>query len=179
MNPGSEQLHFIDTELQRVDRDLTPWVVVVIHTPVYNTFGLHLDDPQIFAAREHLEPLLIQYRVNIVFSGHIHAYSRTHAVTFDKVDPLGPVHITVRNVGQCKAPFRSRVPEEWVAVRDATMYGYGMLRIHNKTIAEWDWIRTSARADGRNYNQLSGFPDEQLPPGPARDHVYITNQYFL
>ena len=178
MDPGSQQRHFIETELQRVNRNVTPWVIVVIHTPLYNTFGLHLNDPQILAAKEHLEPLFVQYRVNIVFSGHIHAYSRSHGVTFDKLDPKGPVHITVGAGGRkCEAPFRNRTAEEWVAVRDATMYGFGMLRIHNSTIAEWDWIHTSATDDDRKYNQVSGAPEEHLDPGRP-DHVYIVNQYF-
>ncbi|KAL7563662.1 hypothetical protein ACA910_013397 [Epithemia clementina (nom. ined.)] len=180
MEMGSMQRRFINKELQKVKREITPWVIVVIHTPLYNTFGLHLKDPQIIAAKENLEPLFVEYNVNIVFSGHIHAYSRSYPVAMNHVNEKGPVHITVGAGGRkCEAPFGKRVPEDWVAVRDATMYGFGMFRIHNATTAEWDWIHTSATDDDRDYNQLKDFPDVHLAAGPPNDHVYIANQYYL
>ena len=180
MEQGSKQQRFIKKELQSVKRDITPWVIVVIHTPIYNTFGLHRADPQIVAAKENLEPLFVQYKVNLIFAGHIHAYSRTYAVAMDQLNDTGPIHITVGAGGRkCEAPFAERIPEKWIAIRDATMYGFGMLRIHNATTAEWDWIQTSPTDDDRHYNQLKGFPEEKLAAGPSNDHVYLTNQYYL
>lgn len=178
VEPGSKQRRFINMELKSVKRDVTPWLIVVMHVPLYNTFGLHLKDPQIAAAKKNLEPLFVENNVNIVFSGHIHAYSRTQPVSMDRLDPKGPVYITVGAGGRnCEAPFLHREQEDWVVVRDATMYGYGMLRIHNETTAEWDWIQTSPTDNDRDYNQLKG-SEEHLAPGPSVDHVYITNQYF-
>jgi hypothetical protein len=71
----------------------------------------------------------------------------------------------------------SAEPEPWVEVRDATFYGYGMLRIFNQTDAQWEWIHTG-EADDRDYNVVFK-SDEQLPPPPNQDNVDISNQYFL
>jgi acid phosphatase type 7 len=181
MEPTSTQYKWLEDELilANANREETPWILIMMHVPIYNTFGLHRKDPQIFAAKEHLEPLFVNYTVNVVLTGHIHAYQRTTYVQFDKPTPKSPMHITVGAGGrQCQAPFLSSVQEDWIAVRDATMYGYGMLRIHNATTAEWDWIHTGHNDDNRDYNEIKG-SDEHLPSGPAGDHVYIENIYLL
>lgn len=178
MDPGSIQHNWLVDQLQSVDRKVTPWVLVTLHTPLYNTFSHHRKDLQILAAREHLEPLLIEHNVNLVFSGHIHAYLRTGNVAFGKVTPSGPMHITVGAGGRkCDAPFMSAEPEPWVEVRDATFFGYGMLRIFNRTDAQWEWIHTG-EAEDRDYNVVFK-SDAKLPAGPDRDNVDIPNQYFL
>jgi acid phosphatase type 7 len=178
MSPGSSQYEWFLQEAKLVNRSVTPWLIVVIHTPLYNTFSHHLNDPQIFAAKEHLEPLFVKYKVNMVFSGHIHAYLRTTNVAMGVPDPKGPVHITVGAGGRkCSAPFKSIVPEPWVEVRDATIFGYGVFRILNETVAEWDWIHTG-RNDKRDYNEVKG-SKERLASGPASDRVYIQNQLYL
>lgn len=178
MEPGSKQHTWLEQGLKAVDRNVTPWVLIVIHTPIYSTFSLHRKDPQIFAAMEHLEPLFVKYEANFVFSGHIHAYLRTKPVRFRKLHRKGPMHITVGAGGRkCEAPFLNATAEDFVAVRDATKYGYGLLHIHNKTTATWDWIHTG-HTDNRNYNQVFQ-SDEQLPEGPGMDRVVLENQYFL
>lgn len=179
VEPGSTQYNWINEELASVDRSITPWVVVVLHTPLYNTFTLHRKDVQIAAVKEHLEPVFVLHKVNMVFSGHIHAYLRTAAVvTGGIVDPAGPIHITVGAGGRkCEAPFYSEVPEPWVQVRDATIYGYGMFRVTNRTHAQWDWVHTGT-ADDHAANIIRN-TEATLPPGPATDRVVIENQYFL
>jgi predicted phosphodiesterase len=176
MEPESKQHQWIEQELRSVDREVTPWLLVVLHTPLYNTFSLHQKDPQIAAAKEHLEPLFVKYGVNMVFSGHIHAYLRTEMVAHDELHPAGPIHITIGAGGRkCEAPFRSEVPEPWVAVRDATIYGYGMFRIQNRTHAEWDWIHTGYNEE-RNYNEIK-YSNTTLP-SVSNDRVMIANQFY-
>jgi hypothetical protein len=178
MEPDSLQNKWLVETLESVDREETPWLVVVLHTPLYSTFALHLKDPQIFAAIEHLEPLFIEHTVNLVFTGHIHAYLRTHPVRTGQLHKKGPIHITVGAGGRkCEAAFRNSTAEEFVAVRDATKYGYGLLHIHNRTTAEWDWVHTGHEEE-RDYNQLYK-SEEQLPAGPSHDRVFLSNQYYL
>jgi len=178
MEPNSTQYEWIVSELNAVDRAVTPWVVAVLHTPIYNTFSLHQHDYQIVAAKQHLEPLLIKHRVNVVFSGHIHAYLRTKTVLNETVDPLGPMHITIGAGGRkCEAPFKSATPEDWVAVRDATIYGYGEFSILNRTTAEWQWVHSGFN-EFRDYNEVWK-SNQTLPSGPAQDRVFIENQFFL
>jgi hypothetical protein len=144
MEPESAQYQWLVKELGSVDRAVTPWVLLTIHTPLYNTFNKHKHDPQIIAAKEHLEPLLVKYHVNVVFSGHIHAYQRTGNVALGKLHHKGPMHITIGAGGrQCDAAYNNETPEEWIEKRDASYFGYGRLSIFNCTHAEWRWIPLS------------------------------------
>lgn len=178
MEPGSKQHKWLKQGLNSVDREETPWVIVVLHTPIYSTFALHRKDPQITAAIEHLEPLFVKNEVNLVFSGHIHAYMRSKPVRFGKLHIKGPRHIIVGAGGRkCEAPFLNATAEDFVEVRDATKYGYGLLHIYNRSTAAWDWIHTG-QADDRDYNEVKK-SDVQLPPGPGTDRVFFENQYYL
>lgn len=178
MEPGSKQYGWFLSELQGVNRTVTPWVLVTMHTPVYSTFDKHHHDLQIFAAREHMEPLFVEYRVNVVFTGHIHAYQRTHNVALDVLDRTGPLHITVGAGGRaCDAPFMDDEPEPWIAHRDASHYGYGKFQIFNATHAKWQWIRLSA-AEEHNFNEVKNHADVHLPP-LDHDTYMVENQYFL
>jgi Calcineurin-like phosphoesterase/Purple acid Phosphatase, N-terminal domain len=69
MEANSTQYRWIESELRAVDRTVTPWVLTVLHPPIYNTFSLHQRDPQIVAAKTNLEPLFVEHRVNMVFTG--------------------------------------------------------------------------------------------------------------
>ena len=128
VDPGSKQYEWLVKELEGVDRTVTPWLLCMIHCPLYNTFHHHYRDIQLVKGREYLEPLFYSYRVNGVFSGHVHAYQRTRNVYKDKVDRLGPMHVIVGEGGKTiNTEARSVQPEEWIAVRDETAYGYGQL----------------------------------------------------
>jgi len=176
LEPHSTQYQWLLRELRdSIDRSVTPWVIVVVHAPLYNTYDKHQRDNM--RARRQLEPLLIQYRVNWVFSGHVHAYQRTAPVVNGTVDARGPVHVTIGTGGhESRASFRSKQPEPWVGVRDAFYFGYGILRIVNQTHSIWEWIHTGQATDGREGNS---FQNEILPPGPRTDRVVVENQYFL
>lgn len=177
MEPDSPQYKWIEGVLKSVDRKFTPWVLVTIHVPIYNTFALHARDPQIFAARDYMEPLFVQYKVNIVFTGHIHAYQRTANVAMEVLDPSGPMHITIGAGGRaCNAPFKSEIPEDWVMKRDASIYGYGRFDIFNQTHAEWKWIPLSS-SDEHDYNVVKN-EDVHLPQ-LKHDQLIVENQWFL
>ena len=49
------------------------WKIVYFHHPLYSNAGRHGSDVELRVA---LEPLLLQYGVNVVFSGHDHVYER-------------------------------------------------------------------------------------------------------
>lgn len=178
MEPDSQQYQWLLQELNAVNREETPWVLVTIHVPMYNTFHEHRHDKQIEAAKEHLEELFVQYRVNLVINGHIHAYQRTHTVAHGNVSLTGPMHVIVGAGGrECKASFMSEEPEPWVAARDATHYGYGVLQLHNRTHAEWTWIRTG-KSEYQDRN-LVWKQSVTLPALQETDSVILENQYFL
>jgi 3',5'-cyclic AMP phosphodiesterase CpdA len=121
MEPDSLQYKWLAEELESVDRSITPWLLVTIHTPFYNTFDLHRKDKHALQGKEHFEPLFVRHKVNLIFSGHIHTYQRTANVAFGEVVPDGPIYITIGAGGHdCKGPFFSEEPEPWVKVRDNT-----------------------------------------------------------
>jgi hypothetical protein len=150
MEPDSPQYQWIVQQLESVDRKQTPWVLVTIHVPIYDTFKAHRNDVQILVAQTYLEPLWVQHSVNVVFSGHVHAYQRTKPVAFGEVDPTGPMYLTIGSSGRqcCQAPFKTVEPESWIAERDGAHYGYGQFAIYNRTHAEWEWIPTSSSSLG-------------------------------
>jgi 3',5'-cyclic AMP phosphodiesterase CpdA len=65
-----KQRAWLDEALQRSD---DRWRICFFHHPIYSDGGRHGSDVSL---RVVLEPLLVKYRVNVVFSGHDHVYER-------------------------------------------------------------------------------------------------------
>jgi UDP-2,3-diacylglucosamine pyrophosphatase LpxH len=59
----------------QVDRVHTPWV---INAPWYHTYAGHYKEVE--CMRQAYEPLLVKHQVDLVVSGHVHAYERTRPV---------------------------------------------------------------------------------------------------
>ena len=178
MEPDSPQYNWVMAELESVDRAATPWLLVSIHVPFYNTFSIHHKDPSIHAARKHIEPLLVKHHVNVVFNGHIHAYQRTTNVALNVTTATGPLHITIGAGGrQCDGAFTSPEPEPYIVARDASYFGYGTFEIFNRTHAEWKWIPLSP-SNLHDFNYVHHFKDEHLP-SLEEDGVVVENQFFL
>lgn len=167
MEPDSTQYQWLVQELQNVDRQVLPWILVTLHVPLYNTYDAHHRDMQVLAAQEHLEPLLVQYQVNMVFTGHIHAYQRTHPVAFGELAKKGPIHVTVGSSGR-QCCLTAEAPDQpWLAKRNGSHYGFGQLTVYNHTHAQWEWIPT----------YFPGMQEyDELPPS---DVVVVENQHFL
>jgi predicted MPP superfamily phosphohydrolase len=64
------QLKWAETALQQ---SAEPWKVAYFHHPLYSNAGRHGSNVDV---RVLLEPLLIKYGVQVVFSGHDHVYER-------------------------------------------------------------------------------------------------------
>jgi hypothetical protein len=75
VGPGSEQYRWLDAALAA---SRARWKIVAHHYPPYSSdlddYGTDLGD---LSARR-LAPLYDRHRVDVVFSGHIHSYERTH-----------------------------------------------------------------------------------------------------
>ncbi|VAH47620.1 unnamed protein product [Triticum turgidum subsp. durum] len=105
-----------------------PWLVVLLHAPWYNTNAAHAGEGE--AMRKAMEHLLYQARVDVVFSGHVHAYERFTRVYDNEANPCGPVHITIGDGGN----------REGLAFEEAS-FGHGRLSVVNATAARWAWHR--------------------------------------
>jgi 3',5'-cyclic AMP phosphodiesterase CpdA len=68
MNPA--QLTWLERVLQESTEE---WKVAYFHHPLYSSAGRHGSQLEL---RVTLEPLLVRYGVNVVFSGHDHTYER-------------------------------------------------------------------------------------------------------
>ncbi len=71
--PGSDQYEWLVAELQSPAAKEALWRVVLLHHPPYTCSYAYSDDK---AVVQSLVPLFNQYGVNLVFSGHTHAYER-------------------------------------------------------------------------------------------------------
>ena len=73
------QLAWLEQALQA---SRAPWKIAFFHHPLYSSGGRHGSEKDL---RRLLEPLLIRYGVQVVFSGHDHVYERVkpqHGITY-------------------------------------------------------------------------------------------------
>lgn len=96
-NSTSAQYAWLMKDLEKVDRSVTPWLVAAWHPPWYNSYSSHYQEFE--CMRQQMETLLNQHCVDIVFSGHVHAYERMNRVYNYTLNPCAPVYITVGDGG--------------------------------------------------------------------------------
>lgn len=141
---GSNQYQWVEKELQSIDRKTTPWLFVVVHCPIYNTFAHHQNEAQAKEFKEAMEPLFVRYHVNIVFSGHEHAYMMSRNIASGSLNEDGPQYIIIGDGGNREGHGSYLSPdkaEKWVLKRDITSFGFGTISIMNSTHSEWKWIK--------------------------------------
>lgn len=168
--PGSPQYDWLQYDLARIDRGVTPWVIGVWHSPWYNSNHKHpmseTDD-----MRAHLEDHVHNAGFDIIFSGHNHAYERTGPIYKNATNEDGAIYIMVGDAGGAspedkdETHFPDKAPEEenngmslpfvtpeeprpplydqpeWSLVR-AAEWGFGGFQIFNESHAEWTWYNS-------------------------------------
>lgn len=67
-------------ELKRVDREKTPWLIIIMHAPIYNSNEAHYMEGE--SIRAVFESWFVHYKVDLVFAGHVHAYERSVFLLF-------------------------------------------------------------------------------------------------
>ncbi|KAB1228219.1 putative inactive purple acid phosphatase 27 [Morella rubra] len=65
-------------DMASVDRSSTPWLVFMGHRPMYTSSNADTSVDSSFV--DSVEPLLLQYQVDLALFGHVHNYERTCAV---------------------------------------------------------------------------------------------------
>ncbi|MDB5229398.1 MAG: metallophosphoesterase [Chitinophagaceae bacterium] len=97
---GSEEYRWLEDDLKKAKQNKKiNWIILYSHYPVYS-WGVS----QILTWQAHLKPLIDKYEIDLVLSGHRHAYERHKAVRgseiFEQKDfhvynnPKGTVYIT-------------------------------------------------------------------------------------
>ncbi|XP_039132006.1 LOW QUALITY PROTEIN: phosphoenolpyruvate phosphatase-like [Dioscorea cayenensis subsp. rotundata] len=157
-------------ELKRVDREKTPWLIIIMHAPIYNSNEAHYMEGE--SIRAVFESWFVHYKVDLVFAGHVHAYERSYRISNIKYnvtsgaryplpDKSAPVYITVGDGGNQEGlagRFLDPQPD-YSAFREAS-YGHSTLELKNRTHALYRWNRND---DGNPVTV---------------DHVVFYNQYW-
>jgi hypothetical protein len=131
------------------------WRIVFFHHPPYAT-GLNQGDIHCSWAREKIVPILEKYGVQVVFSGHEHAYHRSHLVRDNTLatDGDGTLYITSGGGGAGLYP----------------VYAHPLLAVskssHHYIRAEIRGDRLTLRAMGIDGNEIDNVT---LMPPPAID----------
>nr|ACR23327.1 purple acid phosphatase isoform a2 [Triticum aestivum] len=94
---SGEQYRWLEKDLAKVDRSVTPWLVAGWHAPWYTTYKAHYREVE--CMRVAMEELLYSHGLDIAFTGHVHAYERSNRVFNYTLDPCGAVHISVGDGG--------------------------------------------------------------------------------
>ncbi|XP_002513109.2 probable inactive purple acid phosphatase 27 [Ricinus communis] len=138
-SPGSEQYQWMRKDMASVDRWRTPWLVFTGHRPMYSSDLLSVDGK--FAG--FVEPLLLEYKVDLVLFGHVHNYERSCSVyrakclamptkdangidTYDHSNYKAPVQAVIGMAGFSLDNFPAFVPN-WSLKRISK---FGFSRVH-------------------------------------------------
>jgi hypothetical protein len=145
------QYVWLQAALKAVDRTVTPWLIVLVHSPWYNSYNYHYMEGE--TMRVIFEPFIVAAKVDVVFAGHVHAYERSYPVSNIKynitngictpqVDPTAPTYITIGDGGNIEglAANYTQPQPNYSAFREAS-FGHGLFDIKNRTTAVWTWHR--------------------------------------
>lgn len=137
---GTSQLNWLINDLATVDRVLTPWVVVNFHQPFMNSNTAHAIATEGLPMKNAIDDVLYQYKVDVVFSGHVHAYERCCRSYNYTCVADGPVYITIVDGGNREGLATGWVTPQpaWSIFRQAS-YGHGELTAVNSTHLYWAW----------------------------------------
>lgn len=81
------QYQWLLEELPKVNRKETPWLIVLMHSPWYNSNSYHYMEGE--TMRVMFESWFVQYKVDLVFAGHVHAYERSVSNKITKKGHIG------------------------------------------------------------------------------------------
>ncbi|CAH0475717.1 unnamed protein product [Peronospora belbahrii] len=146
--PKSVQYEWLKQELYRVDRIATPWLVVIMHGPWYNSNTAHQGMEPHMMMKKHMEDILYRSKVDVIISGHVHAYERSHPVYQEKVVVDGPIYVVLGDGGNREglAPTYFDPQPEWSAYRQAE-YGFSLFNVANRTHASMQWFEDQVVGD--------------------------------
>jgi hypothetical protein len=138
---GSPEATWLQNDLANVDKDMTPWVVVVFHQPYVNSNSAHSMQSEGKPMQEAIEDILYNSKVvDLVLSGHVHAYERSCKVYKYECINDAPYYITIGDGGNAEGLATSWINPQpsWSIYRQAS-YGHGEFMVYNTTHALWQW----------------------------------------
>lgn len=148
-NIKNAQTNWLAKDLASVDRSKTPWVLVAGHRPWYISAQNDSSDVCL-ECQSVFEPLFIQYGVDLVLSGHVHAYERNAPLANYAVDPAGlnnpkaPWYITNGAAGHYDGLDSLLEPLPYYSVfAQDTAYGWSRITFHNCTHMTHEFVASA------------------------------------
>jgi hypothetical protein len=170
----SKQFDFVVNSLSEASSDPdVDWIIVASHTPFYNSPSVR---PDFGTLRNTYHELFEENDVDLVLSGDIHNYERTHPIVFNDdesdspiptstngetyVDPEGQIFVIVGTGGQSIHPFDGKNP--YIVTQ---FEGYGFLDIR---------ITTTTTNDGGEKRLVGTYYDND--GGEIQDQFTVIKQ---
>ena len=153
-NFAQDEIEWVQQNLAAVDRSKTPWIVAHFHRPMYCSSDHACGDRDAEKLKEQMEDVFKEYGVDLVLSGHVHAYQRSFPVYKNEVttmsydSPDAPVYVMQGASGNREGnkgsyPDPSELPD-WSASTSVEI-GYGVMSI-SATELSWEF-HSSATAE--------------------------------
>ncbi|KAI3861611.1 hypothetical protein MKW98_000563 [Papaver atlanticum] len=171
------QYKWLEEEFPKVNRTETPWLMVLMHSPWYNSYNYHYMEGE--TMRVMYEAWFVKYKVDVVFAGHVHAYERSERVSniaYNIVngvcspvsDQSAPVYITIGDGGNLEglATNMTEPQPKYSAYREAS-FGHAIFDIKNRTHAYYGWHRNqdgvATAADSMWFFNRVWYPEAEHP----------------
>ena len=160
LSSGSPQHVWLQADLASVNRNITPWLIIELHRPLYNA-ELDSENAKVgIGMRMGIETLLRDYEVDVVFAGHYHSYQRSCDGLFEsKCHNGGPIHLTIGTAGT-KLEKNRILSQHWAERFILGEYGYGRVTVVNSSALYFEFVRAGSNSDNRT--------------GQVLDDVWIT-----
>ena len=168
----------------RINRKRTPWLVVTMHTPLYNSNTGHWKEGELF--RLSIEPLLFQYGVDVVLAGHVHSYERTLPVYNGKSNPCGPTYLNLGDGGNYEGAYAdwrnttgtpTHSGSEWSVFREGS-FGVASLVMLNENQANYSWHRHACMSSSTEMFHAN-FSDNCVTPGDNSAQSMLTSDSVI
>jgi hypothetical protein len=167
-----------------IDRQRTPWVIVMLHTPFYSSNQVHWMEGELM--RQSMEELLYEAGVDVVIAGHVHSYERTFPLRNNVVDACGPTHVTIGDGGNYEGPAASwrmdpNTPDGapvWSAFREAS-FGVADMEALNKTHLSFAWHRHACGSSDPDSKGIDTDPDCSTPGDTSSQAMLTVDEFYL
>jgi acid phosphatase type 7 len=198
LEAGSDQMVFLQKALAAAaaNRAVVPWIVVTLHKPLYCSV---LGSPS-FAAL--LEETMMDFDVDLVITGHMHAYERVHPVYHGAVTSLpnkewmmnmdtkkpahcdvyrntgaGPVQIMQGHAGGMQAERFQQPSPAWSAFRMADGVVIGNRSRDESSLGKWQDAHKSVEIDLTDDSVMTTETIMDLPLIDAGDRTDLPYNY--
>jgi hypothetical protein len=147
-----QQLAWLRSDLEKASapaqRERVPWILLATHVPMYcSAIG---EESVGGDSRKDIEPLLLEFGVDLYLYGHVHAYEATWPIANGKVtrtlvNAPAPVHVLTGAGGPPGAPdvFNASAPRDFTRAT-YSKWSYGRLTAYNATHLSFEQVDNEA-----------------------------------